>query len=123
MSNPRTPAGQLFYGPIYGDFIAQQLAHLTGQNPYTLARMRRAHGRYLAGFGGQDITLPGTIVPGVLSPRDQAGHLVCQARSQSWDPKDGRCYSPDSGWDALSTQTKLGAAAVLGAFVGYMFGS
>lgn len=51
MSNPRTPAHQLFYGPMYGDRLAQQIPHLAGQNPDTLARMRRYHGRYLAGYG------------------------------------------------------------------------
>lgn len=56
MSSPRTPAHQLYYGPMYGDKLAQQIPHLTGQNPATVARMRRNYGRYLSGFGGESLT-------------------------------------------------------------------
>ena len=53
MSNPRTPAHQLYYGPMYGDELAQQIPHLGGQNPATVERMRKNYGRYLSGFGGE----------------------------------------------------------------------
>lgn len=53
MSNPRTPARQLYYEPLYGDALAQQIPHLGGSNPATVERMRKNYGRYLSGFSGE----------------------------------------------------------------------
>lgn len=53
MSNPRTPAQQPYYGPMYGDRMAQASMLEGGPNPDTVATMRKNYGRYLAGFGGE----------------------------------------------------------------------
>ncbi len=66
MSNPRAPAHQLFYGPMYGDPLAQQIPHLGGQNPATVAAMHRRYGRYLSGFG-QDPVIPPRVARVAMS--------------------------------------------------------
>lgn len=57
MSNPRTPAHQLYYGPLYAqDYFDRNLAHIISSNPHTVATMRKRYGRYLAGFGNEDMS-------------------------------------------------------------------
>ncbi len=81
MSNPRTPADQLFYGPLYGDPLAQQIPHLAGQNPDTLARMRYHHGRYLAGFGQEPPQAPRVLMMTAwMLPAALAGAWVGKTR-------------------------------------------
>lgn len=51
---PRSRANQLYYGPMYADTYAIRHLALLGQgSPYTRERMRKSHGRYLSGFGGE----------------------------------------------------------------------
>jgi len=51
--SPRTAVNsrQRYYGPIYGDKIAQNLEFYTGQTRANLQRMRKMYGRTLAGMG------------------------------------------------------------------------
>jgi hypothetical protein len=57
VSNPRTPAHQLYYGPLYArDYFDRNLAHITSSNPDTVASMKKRYGRYLSGFGSEDMS-------------------------------------------------------------------
>ena len=55
--DPRTPAHQLNYSPIYArSYADRNLAHLISSNPYTVASMKKTYGRYLSGFGSEDMS-------------------------------------------------------------------
>ena len=55
--SPRTPAHQLYYGPLYArQYFDRNLAHIISSNPQTVATMRKRYGRYLAGFGSEDMS-------------------------------------------------------------------
>ncbi len=52
MSNPRQPAREPYYGPMYArSFVDRNLALLGQVNPIVKERFRMEHGRYLSGFG------------------------------------------------------------------------
>jgi hypothetical protein len=55
--SPRTPAHQLYYGPLYArDYFDRNHAHIISSSPQTVATMRKRYGRYLAGFGNEDMS-------------------------------------------------------------------
>jgi len=57
VNSPRTPAHQLYYGPLYArDYFDRNLHHIISSNPKTVADMRKRYGRYLAGFGSEDMS-------------------------------------------------------------------
>lgn len=51
------PAHQLYYGPLYArSYADRNLAHLTSSNPDTVTTMKKRYGRYLSGFGSEDMS-------------------------------------------------------------------
>lgn len=57
MSNPRTPAHQLHTGQLYArSYFDRNLDHIISSSPETVRRMRNRYGRYLSGFGSEDMT-------------------------------------------------------------------
>lgn len=57
MITARTPAHQLYDGPIYAqDYASRNLQHIISSSPDTVQTMRKRYGRYLAGFGSEDMT-------------------------------------------------------------------
>lgn len=55
--SPRTPAHQLYYGPLYArEYFDRNLAHIINSGPKTVATMRKKYGRYLAGLGNEDMS-------------------------------------------------------------------
>lgn len=57
MYDPREPAHQLKPGPVYArDYIGRNLSHLISSSPQTVEDMRKTYGRYLSGFGSEDMS-------------------------------------------------------------------
>lgn len=57
MTNPRTPANQLYYGPLYArSYFDRNLAHIGGSNPKVVTDMRQIYGRFLSGLGSEDMS-------------------------------------------------------------------
>jgi len=52
VSNPRQPANQPYYGPMYArDFADRNLARIGSVSPITKERLMMEHGRHISGFG------------------------------------------------------------------------
>ena len=70
--NPKTPASQLYEGPLYADSLAaRNLAHLVGQTPALTEHYAMQNGRYMSGLGSVDDI---TGAPG-YDPSYQGQHI------------------------------------------------